>query len=551
MAGLGVRLNRIYEKHSLITTLGGISYSIVVTIAPMVLVIGTVFALQQLLGFNKLGYAERELFSCTMLYMFIFSLLITSPLNAVISRYIADVIYEEKYDEIMPCFYFALGVTIVAAMIPAVPFFIHEFVVGKVDILYIMISFVGYLALIYVFYVMQYLSATKDYAKMSAFYFFGMMLCFITAVVLNKLFGVSCTVAMLVGLDVGFLLIAGFEMAQVRHYFTTNSHNYTGLLPYFGKYWWLIVSNSFYMLGLYIHNFVFWTTDMRIVVRDSFVCAEPYDMATFLALATNISATVIFITSVERKFHEKYRGYSEAVIGGRLSDIEIAKKRMFDQLSMQLLELTRLQFIISVVIFLVMVVVLPQVGLSGLVMQIYPLLGAGYYVMFLMYGAMIFLYYFNDLFGAMLTGIVFFSVSFAGAWISKDFHPIWYGAGLLAGALAAWTVAYFRLRWVERNMDRHIFCVGHIIAHGKGTRPPDLVWSREMGPPPLVKKDDKKEEKVDKNKEDAVKHIWDKNLVVIGVNGNTSRKELLEDKEEADDTLQTDTDSGGNSDNSG
>jgi uncharacterized membrane protein len=261
-------------------------------------------------------------------------------------------------------------------------------------------------------------------------------------------------------------------------------------------------------------------------------------MATFLALATNISATVIFITSVERKFHEKYRDYSEAVIGGRLSDIEIAKKRMFDQLSAQLLELTRIQFIISVIIFLLMVVVLPQVGLSGLVMQIYPLLGAGYFVMFIMYGSLIFLYYFNDLFGAMLTGIVFFVVSFVGAWIAKDFHPIWYGAGLLAGALAAWTIAYFRLRWVERNMDRHIFCVGHILTRARGRRPSDLVWSRAMGAPPLVKKDEKKS---DKTQEEKPPVIWDSNLVVVGVNGN---------KEESHDTLQTNTDNTGDSDHS-
>ena len=80
-----------------------------------------------------------------------------------------------------------------------------------------------------------------------------------------------------------------------------------------------MVINFFYTLGLYIHNFVFWTTEMRMVVAYSFVCAQPYDMASCLAMFTNISATVIFIARVEMYFHSRYKAYSEAVIGGRLS----------------------------------------------------------------------------------------------------------------------------------------------------------------------------------------------------------------------------------------
>ena len=50
---------------------------------------------------------------------------------------------------------------------------------------------------------------------------------------------------------------------------------------------------------------------MRMVVVDSFVCNQPYDMASCLAMFTNISATIIFIARVEMYFHEKYKLYSE------------------------------------------------------------------------------------------------------------------------------------------------------------------------------------------------------------------------------------------------
>ena len=111
---------------------------------------------------------------------------------------------------------------------------------------------------------------------------------------------------------------------------------------------------------------------MKMVVVNSFVCNQPYDMASCLAMFTNISATIIFISRVEMYFHEKYKLYSEAVIGGRGADIQNTKKRMFRQLASELMTLARIQFIISVVVYLICIVVLPTIGISGLTMKIYP-----------------------------------------------------------------------------------------------------------------------------------------------------------------------------------
>lgn len=75
MAGIGVRLNRIFEKNTITTNLIGFSYSTVVTIAPMMVVIFNLILMEELLEFSSVGYATRELFSCTILYIFIFALL--------------------------------------------------------------------------------------------------------------------------------------------------------------------------------------------------------------------------------------------------------------------------------------------------------------------------------------------------------------------------------------------------------------------------------------------------------------------------------------------
>ena len=69
MAGIGVKLNKIYNKNTLTTNIIGMGYSAMITIAPMILVIAAIMVMQVVLDVSKVGYAQRELFACTVLYL--------------------------------------------------------------------------------------------------------------------------------------------------------------------------------------------------------------------------------------------------------------------------------------------------------------------------------------------------------------------------------------------------------------------------------------------------------------------------------------------------
>ena len=478
MAGIGVKLNKIYSKNTLTTDLIGIGYSTILTIAPMIVVIAALIWMEQLLGFSKVDYATRELFSCTVLYVFIFALLTASPFNSVLSRYMSDVIYDETYEDIMPCYYVGLTCNILLSLLVGIPFCVREYFVGGVDIIYVFTGYCGYISLVFVFYSMLYLSICKDYKKISLFFAIGMGITVILSYVFFHFFHAGITYSMLLALTIGFLVIASLEFSVVRSYFRVNSGKYREVLQYFKRYWQLIVTNFLYTLGLYVHNFVFWTTDLRMVVVKSFVCVTSYDMATCLAMFTNISASVIFISRVEMHFHERYKAYSEAVIGGRGMDIEITKKRMFRLLSEELMSLARVQFIITLVIFLLCMIFLPQFGFGGMTLRIYPCLAAGYFILFLMYAEIIFLYYFNDLNGSVLTGVCFCFGTLLGSVISSHLTDIWYGMGLVAGSFIGWTVAYRRIQWLEKNLDVHIFCNGQLLKKQSEMRPSSKVYDR-------------------------------------------------------------------------
>lgn len=55
MAGIGVKLNQIYQKNTITTNLVGFFYSTVVTIAPLLVVIINLMLMQKVLHFNTVS----------------------------------------------------------------------------------------------------------------------------------------------------------------------------------------------------------------------------------------------------------------------------------------------------------------------------------------------------------------------------------------------------------------------------------------------------------------------------------------------------------------
>ena len=243
MAGIGVKLQKIYDRRTILANLAGFGYSTMVTIAPMFVVIGNVMLMSHFLGYETVGYARRGLFSGTVLYIFIFSLLVAAPFNAVLSRYMSDIIYEEKYEDILPCYDVGLFLNICFGCLFAIPFCIREYLKGQVDLVFVFTGFCGFISLLLVFYSMLYLSICKDYQKISLFFLMGMAAAFGLAWLLVKVFHRDIIYSMLLSLTIGFFLTAAISAATIKSYFKRNSRQYRKVLHYFKIYWHLIATN--------------------------------------------------------------------------------------------------------------------------------------------------------------------------------------------------------------------------------------------------------------------------------------------------------------------
>lgn len=152
---------------------------------------------------------EEDYFQARYFIFLYFPCWVAAPFNAVLSRYMSDIIYEEKYEDILPCYDVGLFLNICFGCLFAIPFCIREYLKGQVDLVFVFTGFCGFISLLLVFYSMLYLSICKDYQKISLFFLMGMAAAFGLGGGCRKVFHRDIIYSMLLSLTIGFFLIGG------------------------------------------------------------------------------------------------------------------------------------------------------------------------------------------------------------------------------------------------------------------------------------------------------------------------------------------------------
>ena len=105
MAGIGFELRKIYNEDSLFSKQKAYAYAGIVYTGPMllgILLTAGVVVLTMVAGISE---NERDYILSNLTYAIIFSLVITSLFSLVVTRFVADMLYEKKFETIIPSFY--------------------------------------------------------------------------------------------------------------------------------------------------------------------------------------------------------------------------------------------------------------------------------------------------------------------------------------------------------------------------------------------------------------------------------------------------------------
>lgn len=485
MAGIGFELKRLFKRKGIFSTISAGVYATMVTIGPTIIVVLALNIMYLMPTYAEMTYLNREVLSLTILYIFIFSLILVSGINILLSKFMADRIYEEDYTGISSAVDTGNLLIAIIAAVAGIPFGCAMYFVGHLPFYYIVIAYVCFCALSFTFFYMSIITIMKEYRKISFSFLGSFALGIMLAWALVHWNIMEVRDAILFSLATGFVLIAILLAIRTRHTFPVHGKNSWDLLRELKKKNMpLVVANVLYIIALYLPNFVFWfLSDYSVVTVNVFISAPPYDMASFLAVMSNLPVLVVFVVNVETKFHTAYQTYCEAIVGAGDKDIRRAKRDMIETLRRETLYIIQLQAIVNILVYLGAIALLPRLGIDGMILVMYPVLSIAYMIIYLTQCMMIYLYYLDDAPGAAVVGVVLVVGALLGSLVAVHLPPAAAGLGAAFGALCGFTTAFFRIRHILVHLDSHIFGRGQIVprVRRRNAREYDLrVWRKEQ-----------------------------------------------------------------------
>jgi len=460
MAGIGFELKKLYGKNRGITrNVGAIGYSTITTIGPTLIVVGALVITNYLMRRWGISEEEKLIFSGSLLYSFIFPLIITAIFDTVISRYVSDCIFSDQKSKILPA---VQGSTVMMTGILGVlggGLAAALYFISGLELLYVIMVYLTMLGVGITFSLSVFATAMKSYRKITMSYFIGAVLIVAAASLCCKVFLLSARISMMSGFAVGFISIAVQLYYYLHVSFPRGDGSYFAYLTYIKKHALLLCSGLFYILGLYVHNFVYWAdSELQLVAVKILYSAPNYDMASFVAMLTSISAMVIFVVRVETSFYTEYKGYCEAVMGNSLNKVQFYKEKMLRVLINEVYYISEIQIIITIILMVLSITFLPLIGIGGITLDIYPVLALGYYAVFIVHILTIFLYYFDDQAGAAGINLAFFLMTWGFTYITRLLGIEFYGLGLVLSGVISWIMAYARLKHMMKIIDYKMFC---------------------------------------------------------------------------------------------
>lgn len=457
MAGIGFSLKRLFSKRGFFSLCRAYGYAGIICAGPMILGVIMLAGVSLTARLAGMEAHDRELMNCMLTYSLLVSLSITSWFNMVTTRYVSDMLYEEKLDKIMPSLYGSCSIMLVAG---AVLYGVFLWFSG-VPLIYQILCLWFSLILIVVWMEMVYLTALKDYKGIVLAFTISLMLGFLCALILVVIGWVSIVSLMLcIIIAYGTLMVWYYKL--LLDYFPKSEGSKYTFLRWFDRYKSLAFTGGFINIGLFAHLVIMYFGPLQIQVEGLFYGAPAHDVPALFAFFSILITTINFVTSVEVRFYPSYRNYYSLFNdNGSIRDIEQAETEMLTILKQELTFSGHKQ-LISTILFVVFgsyVLEWLSLGFTDTSIGIFRFLCTGYGIYAISNSIMLILLYFEDYTGALLGTMAFAAVSVVATILQILFGSVnFFGLGFLLGGIVFYFIVWLRLEWYTRRLPYFLLC---------------------------------------------------------------------------------------------
>lgn len=435
MAGIGFELRRLLQKDSISGRGQAYAFAAIIGSGPWVLSIVAILAISLVNIRQNFPSAFVNQFQVSITYLMAFSLILTSPLQLMLTRFVADRLFEQRHRLILGNLFGALVVTFFTAGLLGVIALALWF---DGSLLYQQCLLTGFVTLCGIWVVVIFASAVRAYQH----------------ILLSFLVGYGITVGAALGLrDFGLTgLLLGFVVGQVCLFFTLLVlviRQYPGdLLVSFdflrrGQiYQSLIFTGIFYNAGVWADKFLFWTDSLTGVHVIGPLRASPiYDLPIFLSYLSLIPGMAVFLLRIETDFSEKCENFYLTITrGGTLVQVMQAKKELAQAVWVGMRAMLKVQGATTIILLMLGDELLMEFGIAPMYRTLLTIHLVAVVMLLLLLAVLNVLFYLDQRQAALRLCLLFFASNTLFSWLSLQLGPGYFGYGFAVATLLTGSV---------------------------------------------------------------------------------------------------------------
>jgi len=448
MAGIGFELKKILKEDRLLSLAKVYGYSAILSSGPWVVSIVAIL----LVGFiNLANYGANSdvyRFQVVITYAIALasSLIITGIVQLPLTRYIADLIFNHREDEILPAYFGALFLSWIIGLPLVIPFYLWMF--NGQSMVFIIGVVATFLVLCGVWISSILATSLKYYNSVVWSYFIAYAL-----IVFVSIYAGDTIEKLIYIFFIGnaFLLVILMTLI-IKSYDSTIFFKVDFFLAK-NFYWTLAIAGLTYNLGAWVDKFIFWYNPATgYAVIGKLHASLVYDMPIFLAYLSIIPGMAIFFYRLEADFSEKYDLYFNSVRnGGTLKAIQTYKNDMVYIIRHAIHEIIIIQSIVDIILFLTVPYLFTYLHIPQLYLGLLYVLTIGAMLQLAFMSVLAILYYLDRRVVAMWLCIAFFVLNTVLTLLSIDMGPAMFGYGYTVSLLLVFTASVIIIR---KEMDR-------------------------------------------------------------------------------------------------
>lgn len=467
MAGIGFELKRLFRRKGIFAGAYAYGYASVICCGPMILGIVLLLGVGFLARASGASLHTRELLNGMITTTLLAGLTVSSFLSLLVTRYLADMLFENKNERVMPAFWGSVSLLLAPGCLLYGIFLCF----AGIPWLYCVECFVLFGEIVVVWTEISFLTAVKDYKCIMTAFAAALAAGLLLGGVLVLWLALPVIPSLMAAMIVSYGVMLLWYLLALLDYFPQSEGSALAFLAWADKYPTLAWNGLFTNMGLFAHLVLMWVGPQGQRIQGLFFFQPDYDLGAVFGFLTILITTVNFVVSVEVNFYPRYRDYYALYNDrGTILDIDVACEDMCSTLSRELLYAAVRQAFMTFLALVFGSVLLKSypLGFTDRSLGIFRVLCIGYGLYAIANMFMLALLYFSDNTGAFIASAVFFAATVGGTLASFALPDYLYGAGFAFGCLCFLLVAWGRLEYIVHTLEYHLLCVQPLVAQEHG-----------------------------------------------------------------------------------